>query len=235
MVVLIIIAGVAVSAVTVAFGTRLVFPLQCRSAYYQPPNVSETVPSELLSIPVEITIAGVSGNLSYPDSYIAEIMLYVNTKWKENANITFHVVSIQRIPIDKDPSLSQNDVVALQAFARNVIGARYGDEVIDFIIIDSFRDVKEGGKAIPQDKAFFETHFNEDFKAKWSPTHEFGHLLNLCDVIQGDNLMQDNKILFNVDYKLKNLPTNLTEEQVKTSRDWAYKVYCKNNFCLQKH
>ena len=233
LVVIIIVGIIAGSVAGAAFATRMVFPFQCRSAYYQPPNLSSEIPSELFSIPVQVTLVnGDNYNITHSDSYLYEVMGYVNSKWKTNANITFNITSIHRLDLVDAPRISQNDETALHNFGKMILGDKYGDDVIDFIIIKSFSDQYQGGKALPRDRAFFDTEFQEDFKTKWSATHELGHLLNLCDVIQPDNLMQDYKLGFNVDYKLKNLPTNLTNEQVLTVRNWAYNVYCIDQSCI---
>jgi hypothetical protein len=221
--------GVAFLPINLIFPSfhNLLYPFDSRSAYYLHESVNQDVPPGQLTVPIEIFILNSESKVvTYTDANLEEILAWTNQVWTENADISFELLGIHRLEVPDDRvEISQTNPEAI-ALARDFLGDKFGDEVIDVMIVKSMSGAPEGGGiAVGSSKIVVTTAFENMAWAKWNFAHELGHNLNLRDVVQKDNLMQWNRFYGNIDYKKEHFPTDLTREQVLTVRDWAYRNF----------
>jgi len=218
-----------------AASTRLVWPFGALSAYYLPPNVNHNVPSLQIELPIEFFLASSESlAVTYSDSQVSEIVNATSDIWLSNANITFHLVGVHRLTVAENSLQVSSTNEAVSEFGSEFLGEKFRDDVIDVVIMRSLKDAKEGGGiAVAADRIILSSEFENRAHAYWNLAHELGHILNLRDVIQADNLMQADELPGNVEYKKRHLPTRLTDEQVLMTRSWAYQVLCSEGSCLR--
>ncbi len=217
-----------------SISTKLVFPFGKTSAHYLVPNVNEQIPAKMISVPIEIhVIESESNKVEYSENNLVEILDYANIVWRTNANITFDLRGINRVGVPEDSAEPSKSLQALEKIGNDFLRSKLTDGVIDIIIVKSFKNDDLGGIAHPRFTAVMINEFEDKSWAKWNLAHELGHLLNLFDVFQMDNLMQADEYPWNIVYKKEHLPQGLTREQVLTARDWAYKVYCSDESCIR--
>jgi hypothetical protein len=229
---LILVGGLALFAIFSLENGGAISPNSVRSAYYQVPNLSKGLPAEILAVPIEIFIIdGEREKVSYSSEDMIRIVNSVNEIWISNANITFEIIEISRIVVPDNRAGPARSNADLEALGTDFLGEKFFDCVIDVVIVKSLKDQRDGGGiAHSSFKAVMENEFEDENRANWNLAHELGHKLNLFDVFQHDNLMQE-EYFWNVWYKERYLPTQLTKEQVLTTRNWVYQDYYSQGPC----
>lgn len=210
-----------------------IWPYQEHSQYYLHSSVERNVPAGMFTVPVEIfIIESTTAKVKYTDEDLTRILDSANDIWRNNANITFHIVEINRIMVPEERAEPEKSNRALESIGRDFLAEKFLDDTIDIIIVKSLKGSEEGG-GIAHDtfRAVMENEFENESWAIWNLSHELGHKLNLFDVYHPDNLMQA-ELPWNVMYKKLYLPTGLAKEQVLTTRDWVYKTYCPDDSCI---
>ena len=217
-----------------SISTKLVFPFGKTSAHYLVPNINEHIPAKMISVPIEIhVIESEISKVGYSDNNLVEILDHARIVRGTNANITFNLRGINHVDVPAERAEPSKSLEALEKIGNDFLRSKLNDGVIDIIIVKSFENDDLGGIAHPRLTAVMISAFEDQNWAKWNLAHELGHLLNLFDVFQMDNLMQADEYPWNIVYKKEHLPQGLTREQVLTARDWAYKVYCSDESCIK--